>query len=84
MAFAASSGPLVLKAKVPSWVSVIDARGVSVFNKVLAAGEVAAVSGATPLKVTVGKADGTEVLVRGKAFDLAPVARENVARFEVK
>ncbi len=84
VAFAPSAGALVLRAKAPSWVSVIDARGVSLLNKVLASGEVAAVSGATPLKVTVGKADGTEVLVRGKAFDLAPVARENVARFEVK
>ena len=82
--FAATSGTLVLRAKVASWVSVTDARGVSLVNKVLAPGEVAAASGAAPLRVTVGKADATEVLVRGKAFDLGPVSRENVARFEVK
>jgi len=34
--------------------------------------------------VVIGKADATEVFVRGKPFDLAPVTRENVARFEVK
>jgi cytoskeleton protein RodZ len=82
--FAANAGTLVLRAKAASWVSVTDARGTSLVNKVLAPGEVAAASGALPLRVTVGKADGTEVLVRGKAFDLAPVSRENVARFEVK
>jgi cytoskeleton protein RodZ len=34
--------------------------------------------------VTVGDANQTDVQVRGKAFDLAPLARDNVARFEVK
>jgi cytoskeleton protein RodZ len=34
--------------------------------------------------VTVGDAAQTEVQVRGKPYDLAPVARDNVARFEVK
>jgi cytoskeleton protein RodZ len=84
VAFAGSSGAVVLKARAASWVSVVDARGVSLLNKTLAPGEVAAASGAGPLKVTVGKADGTEVLVRGQPFNMAPVSRENVARFEVK
>ena len=84
VAFAANAGMLVLRARTPSWVSVMDAKGNSLVNKVLAAGEVAAASGMAPLRVTVGKADGTEVLVRGKAFDLSAVSRENVARFEVK
>jgi len=37
-----------------------------------------------PLAAVVGKADLTQVTVRGKAFDLNAVARDNVARFEVK
>ena len=40
--------------------------------------------GALPLAVTVGDVKATTVAVRGKAFDLAPVSRDNVARFEVK
>ena len=50
----------------------------------VSAGEVVSIAGPAPLAVVVGRADMTEVLVRGKAFDLAPVSRENVARFEVK
>jgi len=34
--------------------------------------------------VVIGRADATEVFVRGKPFDLAAVSRDNVARFEVK
>jgi cytoskeleton protein RodZ len=47
-------------------------------------GESAAVSGALPLAAIVGRVDATEVQVRGKAFDLLPVSKDNVARFEVK
>jgi cytoskeleton protein RodZ len=42
------------------------------------------VSGALPLSVVIGRADVTEVFVRGKPLELASVSRENVARFEVK
>jgi cytoskeleton protein RodZ len=37
-----------------------------------------------PLAVVVGRSDLTEVLVHDKPFDLKPIARDNVARFEVK
>ncbi|MNY56065.1 hypothetical protein D3C86_1921060 [compost metagenome] len=50
----------------------------------LAAAETVSVSGAVPMSVVIGRADVTEVFVRGKPFDLAAVSRENVARFEVK
>jgi cytoskeleton protein RodZ len=42
------------------------------------------VTAPTPLAVVIGRADATEVVVKGKPFDLVPVTRENVARFEVK
>ncbi len=48
------------------------------------AGEVASASGALPLSVTVGSIRATEVQVRGQPYDLAPVAHDNVARFQVK
>ena len=50
----------------------------------LAAGESVSVAGQMPFAVVIGRADATEVFVRGKPFDLTTVSRENVARFEVK
>ena len=79
-----ASGIVVFQTKGPSWVEVTDAKGVVAFRKLMAAGETGAASGAVPLQVTVGRADVTEVQVRGEPFDLRPVSRDNVARFEVK
>ncbi|MEO7548688.1 MAG: helix-turn-helix domain-containing protein [Ramlibacter sp.] len=79
-----SSGIVTFRTRGPSWVEVTDARGVVAMRRLLAAGESAGVSGALPLSVTIGRASATEVQVRGKAFDLAAVSRDDVARFEVK
>jgi len=65
-------------------VQVKDARGSTVMQKLLQPGETAAADGPLPLTVVVGSAQGTDVQVRGQPFDLAPVARDNVARFQVK
>ncbi len=67
-----------------SWIKVTDANGQVTFQKTLSAGETASAGGVPPLTVVVGKVDATQVQVRGKAFDLQSVARDNVARFEVK
>ena len=80
----AAGGLVVFKAKRDSWVQVTDAKGVVTLRKLLHPGETASASGATPLVVTVGSANGTEVEVRGKAMDISSYARDNVARFEVK
>ncbi len=80
----ASSGIVVFTAKSESWVEVTDSRGQVVLRRILAAGEVAGASGALPLAAVVGRADATQVQVRGKAFDLSALAKDNVARFEVK
>lgn len=80
----APSGALVLRARSESWVQVRDANGVLALQRNLAAGESVSVSAPVPLAVVVGRADATEVIVRGKPFDLTAVTRENVARFEVK
>ena len=81
---AASSGVLVLRARSQSWVQVRDAAGTVVLQRNLAAEESVSVGAPAPLSVVIGRADATEVFVRGKPFDLAAVSRENVARFEVK
>jgi cytoskeleton protein RodZ len=80
----AAINTVIFKATAPSWVEVTDAKGAVPVRKVLAAGEAAGASGELPLRVTIGKVDSTEVQVRGKPFDLRPVSRDNVARFEVK
>ncbi len=67
-----------------SWVQVRDATKNVVFERTLAKGQIFSATGALPLTVVVGRADATEVLVRGKLFELTGVAKENVARFEVK
>lgn len=81
---APGSGVLGLKARGPSWVEVTDAQGVIQLRRTLATGETVNVSGALPLSVVIGRADVTEVQVRGKPFNLDAIVRENVARFEVK
>lgn len=78
------TGPLELRARAASWVEVTDASGGLALRRILAAGESVAVGGALPLSVVIGKADATEVLVRGRALDLGPLTRDNVARFQVK
>jgi cytoskeleton protein RodZ len=79
-----ASGIVMFRTKGPSWVEVRDAKGVVAMRKLLEPGEWAGASGTPPLQVTIGRVDQTEVQVRGKPFDLGPVAKDNVARFEVK
>ena len=81
---ATDAGVVVFKAKGQSWVEVTDAKGQVALRKTLGPGESAGASGPLPLAVVVGKADVTQVSVRGKSLDLAPHSRDNVARFEVK
>jgi cytoskeleton protein RodZ len=79
-----TTGTVVFRAKGPSWVQVTDAKGQAVLRRLMEPGETVGASGALPLSVTVGSVQATEVQVRGRPFDLNAVARDNVARFEVK
>ncbi len=79
------SGDMVsFTATATSWVEVTNARGLVVLRKTLSAGETTQVGGTTPLRVIVGRADATEVTVRGKRLELKALSKDNVARFEVK
>lgn len=75
---------VTLRATSESWVQIRDAAGATVLQKNLMAGENITVSALPPLAFIIGRADVTEVLVRGKTFDMSGVTRDNVARFEVK
>lgn len=79
-----SSAPLELRARGQSWVQVRDATKAVIFEQTLAKDESTFVTGLLPFMVVIGRADVTEVLVRGKVFELDSVAKDNVARFEVK
>ena len=84
---AAASNRHVLRfvASAESWVQVRDAQQQVVMEKILKAGDVfeEAPTG-RPLQVVVGNAGATKLEIDGTAFDLAAVAKNNVARFEVK
>ena len=79
-----ASDIVVFTAKGDSWVEATDAKGQVVLRRMLANGEIAGAAGLLPLKVVVGRANMTQVQIRGKGFDLGPVSKDNVARFEVK
>jgi len=67
-----------------TWVKVTDAKGVVALNRTLRAGELAGASGSLPLLAVVGRADVIQVQIRGQAFGLSGVTKNNIARFEVK
>lgn len=75
---------VVFKAHGSAWVQVVDAKGTVQLSKTLANGETMGAGGSLPLTVVIGRADVTDVEVRGKAFSLASSVKDNVARFEVK
>jgi cytoskeleton protein RodZ len=78
---------VVFTASGETWVEVRDSGGKILLQRTLQSGEKAGVSppGKGELSVIVGRANLTQVTVRGKAFDLAPVSsKDAVARFQVK
>ena len=81
---APASAVLGLTARADSWIQVADAQGQLILSRVVNKGETVKLDGALPLKVVIGRADQTEVLVRGKPFSMTDIAQGNVARFEVK
>lgn len=79
---------IVFSATGESWIEVKDASGAIVLQRTLQNGEKAGAGpalGKLPFSVIVGRANLTQVAVRGQAFDLAPVSsKDAVARFQVK
>lgn len=77
-------GMVQFRAVAPSWVEVLDASGQSLIGRILHQGEMVNLEGALPLRVKVGNVAGTEVVFQGHPVDLKPLARDNVARLELK
>lgn len=75
---------LRVTATADTWIEVVDAQGQVLLSRVLRAGEQQEYGGASPYKVRVGNVRGTQVEWRGAAVDLLPLAKDNVARLELK
>lgn len=75
---------LVFKARGSTWIEVTDAKGTVLLRRTLAASEAAEVLGDLPLVVVVGRADHTDVWLRGVLFSLETHTQDNVARFKVQ
>ncbi len=67
-----------------TWVSVTDASGKEIYNKILFAGNREVVEAAPPLNVVVGNANGTSLSVNGVETNLGPHTKVNVARIKVE
>lgn len=74
---------VAFKATGQTWVEVKSVNGITILKKLLNEGESAGATGTLPLTVIVGRADVTQVAVRGRPIDLSMIAKSNVARFEV-
>ncbi len=81
---AAVEPPMTISAKGASKIKVTDASGAVLLDRTLRAGESVSLSGTLPLAVVASRANVIQVQVRGQAFDLASVTKNNIARFEVK
>ena len=75
---------LHLEAIGDSWVEVVDGAGKVQIQRVMKKGDVLDFSATPPYAVVLGRADAVVVQVRGQAFDVAPFARNSVARFSAK
>ena len=74
---------LTLKLSAASWVEILGADGSKLEYGLLPAGAEKSYADKGPISVRLGNAEGAEVTVDGKAIDLAPYRRANVARLRV-
>jgi cytoskeleton protein RodZ len=75
---------LGIRVRDSAWVRVVDATGAVRVERLLQSGESLAYPTGGPFTVEIGRADVTDVWVRGQKMELTGRARLNVARFEVK
>lgn len=79
----AGATTLRIQARAATWIQV-RGGGKVLEQKTLNAGEFFETQAPKPLSVVIGRAEAADVQVDGAAFDLAAIAKVNVARFEVK
>ena len=79
----AGAHSLALKLIAASWVEITAADGSKLEYGLLPAGAERSYASNGPLSVRLGNAEGAELSVDGKAIDLAPFRRANVARLRL-
>ncbi len=67
-----------------SWVEVRDATGQLLLSRTVQPGESVGLNGPLPIRLVIGNAEATELGFRGRAVDLVPLTRDNVARVELR
>lgn len=80
----ADAHALVLRTSATSWIQVTGSSGRVWLQRNVQPGETLRFDDDLPLSVVVGRSDATMVEVRGQLLDLNKLARNNVARFEVR
>jgi cytoskeleton protein RodZ len=75
---------LEFSASQETWVSVVDASGREIYNKIIFAGSRDSIDVTPPVNVTVGNAGATNFSMNGKPVELAPHMRGNVARIKLE
>jgi cytoskeleton protein RodZ len=76
---------IVFTARGDAWISVTGSNDGKLLERVVKAGETVGLNGTGTLSVTVGRASGVDVQVRGKPFDMTRLMSPGgVARFEVR
>lgn len=77
-------GMLALRVSDASWIEVTDGGGRVLLSRTVQPGEAVGLDGRLPLRLTIGNASATEVLLRGQPVDLTANTRDNIARLELK
>ncbi len=75
---------LELNATQETWVSIVDASGREIYSKTIFAGSRESIDVTPPVNVTVGNAGATSLNMNGRAIDLAPHSRNNVAHIKLE
>jgi cytoskeleton protein RodZ len=78
------NGLLSMHASQPTWVEVKDAQGNRLLGRLIQRDETVDLSVPPPLTLRVGNAGGLSLSFQGKAVDLVPYTRNNIARLELK
>ena len=75
---------LEFNASQETWVSIVDASGREIYNKIIFAGSRESIDVTPPVNVTVGNAGATSMSMGGKPVELAPHSRNNVAHIKLE
>ena len=67
-----------------TWISIVDASGKQILNKILAPNSEEVIAGKPPFKIIVGNTSGTKLEYNSNPVDLAPYTKVNVARLTLE